>query len=212
MICGASINIADLYTKEKKYVVAEEYLTKSIAIATETGDLNNQKEAYLHLNKLYRETRRWGPALENYKMFIRIQDSVFNEENTKQSVRLEMNYEFDKKENETRAAQDKKDSIAQEEKEKQTIVRNAFIGGFIFVLLLALLILRGYRQKQKANLTIMQQKEEVEKAKHIIEEQKQEVEEKQKEILDSIRYAKRIQTALITSEKYIDKNLRRLNE
>lgn len=31
------------------------------------------------------------------------------------------------------------------------------------------------------------------------------VEEKQKEILDSIHYAKRIQTALLTSEKYIEK-------
>jgi hypothetical protein len=37
-----------------------------------------------------------------------------------------------------------------------------------------------------------------------------EVEEKQKEILDSIHYAKRIQKALIPSDKYIDKNLNRL--
>jgi hypothetical protein len=41
--------------------------------------------------------------------------------------------------------------------------------------------------------------------------QKQEVEEKQKEILDSIHYAKRIQTALLTSEYYIEKNLKRLS-
>ena len=38
------------------------------------------------------------------------------------------------------------------------------------------------------------------------------VEEKQKEILDSIRYAKRIQTALITSEKYIERNINRLSD
>lgn len=35
--------------------------------------------------------------------------------------------------------------------------------------------------------------------------------EKNKEITDSIHYAKRIQTALMTTEKYFDKNLRRLN-
>jgi len=34
------------------------------------------------------------------------------------------------------------------------------------------------------------------------------IEEKQKEILDSIHYAKRIQTALLPNEKYIDKHLK----
>jgi hypothetical protein len=36
------------------------------------------------------------------------------------------------------------------------------------------------------------------------------VDEKQKEILDSIHYAKRIQTALLPNEKYIDKTLTQL--
>jgi hypothetical protein len=36
------------------------------------------------------------------------------------------------------------------------------------------------------------------------------VEEKQKEILDSIYYARRIQRALITSEKYIENKLTKL--
>ena len=38
------------------------------------------------------------------------------------------------------------------------------------------------------------------------------IELKNKEILDSIRYAKRIQNSLMTSEKYIDKNLNRLQK
>jgi len=35
--------------------------------------------------------------------------------------------------------------------------------------------------------------------------QKELLEEKQKEILDSIRYAKRIQTSLLPTERYLDK-------
>jgi len=34
--------------------------------------------------------------------------------------------------------------------------------------------------------------------------------EKQKDILASIRYAKRIQKSLLANEKYLDKNLKRL--
>ena len=37
------------------------------------------------------------------------------------------------------------------------------------------------------------------------------IEDKQKEIVDSIKYAKRIQTALMTNENYITKSLGRLN-
>lgn len=50
------------------------------------------------------------------------------------------------------------------------------------------------------------------KAEKQLSEQKKMIEEKQKEILDSIHYAKRIQTALITGEKYIERNLNSLNK
>jgi hypothetical protein len=43
----------------------------------------------------------------------------------------------------------------------------------------------------------------------IISRQKEIVEEKQKEVLDSIRYAKRIQNSLLPTDRYIDKVLKR---
>ena len=45
-----------------------------------------------------------------------------------------------------------------------------------------------------------------------IELQKQLIEEKQKEILDSLHYAKRIQTSLLPTDKYIERNLKQLNK
>ena len=56
----------------------------------------------------------------------------------------------------------------------------------------------AYRQKNKAN--------------EIISHQKQLVEEKQREILDSIHYAKRIQIALLPTEKYIKRTLKFLQK
>jgi ligand-binding sensor domain-containing protein/serine phosphatase RsbU (regulator of sigma subunit) len=83
------------------------------------------------------------------------------------------------------------------------------------------------RQKQLEQLVlertseVVLQKDEAEKQKEIAdsqriiaeelrsvsEQQRHIVEEKQKEIVDSITYAKRIQTALLTSEEYISENL-----
>jgi hypothetical protein len=75
----------------------------------------------------------------------------------------------------------------------------------VVILVFFVLIYRSYKEKKRANMIITQQKQEVERQKHIVEM-------KQKEILDSIRYAKRIQTSLISSERSIEKNLKRLRE
>jgi serine phosphatase RsbU (regulator of sigma subunit) len=51
---------------------------------------------------------------------------------------------------------------------------------------------------------------ELVKQKELVDKAYQELHQKNKEVLDSIHYAKRIQTALITSEKTIEKSLNRL--
>jgi hypothetical protein len=92
--------------------------------------------------------------------------------------------------------QEKKDAITLEEKKKQNVIIYSICGVLGLVVAFAFFVYKSYLQKQKANLEITIQKNVIE--------------EKQKEILDSIRYAKRIQNALITSEKYISKNLDKL--
>jgi len=59
------------------------------------------------------------------------------------------------------------------------------------------------RANEKFEENILSRKKETEEQKHLVEE-------KQKEILDSIHYAKRIQSALLANDKYIDKNIKRL--
>jgi hypothetical protein len=78
-------------------------------------------------------------------------------------------------------------------------------GGLSLVLIFAGFMFNRFKVTQKQKGIIETQKKEVEIQKH-------QVEEKQKEILDSIKYAKRIQTALITNEKYIEKSLKHLKE
>jgi len=58
-------------------------------------------------------------------------------------------------------------------------------------------IFRFYRQNRRAKIIISQQKEEVEQKKNQIELQKELMEEKNREITDSIRYAKRLQDAIL---------------
>jgi hypothetical protein len=59
-------------------------------------------------------------------------------------------------------------------------------------------------QNETLEAQVKERTQEIQQQKHLIEE-------KNKEVMDSIRYAKRIQTALITSDKYISKVILRLN-
>jgi hypothetical protein len=100
-----------------------------------------------------------------------------------------------------------KEAEAQEKSRElgqQKLLRNIFIGGAAVLLLLSFVILRSLAKSRKANRIIQSQKKEVETQKLLLEE-------KQKEILESMRYAKRIQTSLLPTGKYIGRKLGELS-
>jgi serine phosphatase RsbU (regulator of sigma subunit) len=88
--------------------------------------------------------------------------------------------------------------------------RTVIVAGFLLVMVLTLLVIRGYNQKRKAyallevqNKQIMRQKEEIEANRDEISYQRDKIEQQRNEITDSIRYSKRIQTAVMPPENLI---------
>lgn len=197
-------NIGNLYTITGKFKDAEKYLKESITIDSSIGELNNLRQFEEGLSKLYDTTGRYKPSLIWYKKAMIIKDSLFNIDKDKALTRKELTYQYEKKEASEKAKQDKKEAVAEQDKKRQILLRNAFMAGFVLTLALAFFIFRGYRQKQKANVLITEQKEAVEqknivieKQKALVEQQKQLVEEKNQNILDSLTYAKRLQDAIL---------------
>jgi hypothetical protein len=142
------------------------------------------------------ETKDFKNAFNYYKQYIALKDTLKNEENIKKITKASMEYEFAKKEAATKLEQEKKEAIAAAESKKQKVIIFSVCGILILVVLFGIYAFRSFLQKKKINIEISRQK--------------QIIEEKQKEIVDSIYYARRIQNALITNERYIDKSLTRL--
>jgi len=191
-------NIGYVYLKKNNFSEAEKYLKQSLQTSKTLGLIKQEMEASEYLSDLYQTTKNYQKALEHYQNAMKLKDSIFNEEKNNEITRKEMNYEFEKKEAFAKAEQDKKDIIAKEKLAQKEKERNYFVFGFLILSVLLIFIYKGYRNKQKAN--------------EIISFQKQLVEAKQKEIIDSIEYAKRIQLSLLPNEKYIEKNINRLNK
>jgi tetratricopeptide (TPR) repeat protein len=187
-----------LYSKEKNYKKAEEYLLKGLDLAASIGTLDLQLDSYKDLSELYSKQKNFEKSLMYYKKYSEVKDSLFNEEKNKEITRHELNYEFEKKESELKAIQDKKEAVALAEKKKQEIFFWLVIAVAIAVAIIALIIFRSLKTTRKQ--------------KRMIEAQKELVEKKQQEVLDSIHYAKRIQQSLLPSDNYVDKSLKRLKK
>jgi tetratricopeptide (TPR) repeat protein len=173
---------------------------KKINLALEldkmTGTLPGLKEEYKGLAYCDSVQGNWKSAFENYRLFKLYTDSLFNNESSKITAELNTKFETQKKESQIalmKSESDKKELLRKEEQQKSRWIIFTVAGFLCLMSIFGVLMYRRWKVTQKQNI--------------VIEHQKQLVEEKQKEILDSIFYASRIQRALVTSERYIEKAL-----
>ncbi|MFH2096098.1 MAG: tetratricopeptide repeat protein [Bacteroidota bacterium] len=210
-VASVCLSIGSFYGERKQSGPAMKYYLKAIEIASEAGLPDVVKDAAGNLQSLYAEAGNFKKAYEYHVLFKQMSDSLLNESNIKSIAQLEMQYTFDRKQQETEFEQQKKELEHQAElveKEakikRERLLRNVFILGFLLILVLAFLILRSYLLKKKANRLLKEKNEEIQAQrdeiaaqKDLLQEQKEHIEEMHDELKDSIRYAKRIQTAVI---------------
>ncbi len=195
-------SISSVYLEKGKVNKAFAFATRSMKLAKELGSPENIRYSSQLLYEVYKKQKQFKPSLEMHELYIQMRDSINNAETRKASVKKQFQYEYEKKttaDSVKNVEQLKQEKLKYEhEIQQQKTYTYGGVIGFLLMIIVAAVSFRAFKQKQKAN--------------EIISRQKLIVDEKQKEILDSIYYAKRIQTALITSEKYIGKNIDRLNK
>ncbi|MHB8260277.1 MAG: tetratricopeptide repeat protein [Bacteroidia bacterium] len=182
-------NIGALYTKLHKTKEAQDYLNKGLALSKEIGSKEDIKESYAGLAKLDSAMGNYKAAFEHHKLFIIYRDSLNNEETQKKTIQSQMTYDFEKKEAVTKAQHDA-------ETKQQKIITWSVGAGFLLVLVFAGYVYRSLRIAKKQ--------------KQLIDKAYKELREKHEEIQASIRYAKRIQNAMLTPLRYINDSLNRL--
>ncbi len=177
---------------------ALDYHLRAFTIAKNKGFRDVERDNSESIADEYEGIHQPDSALKYYRHFIALRDTLLSQENTRKSVETEMNFQFDKKSAIEKVEQAKKDAIAESDKRRENTVLMFVVGGLLLVIVFSGFLFNRFRVTQSQ--------------KTIIEQQKTVVEEKQKEILDSIRYAKRIQQSLLPPEKYIDRTLERLRK
>lgn len=146
-----AFNLARLYLKQDKISLAYQYAKQAYDIAHKNKDIRVQKKSSEILASTCEKLGRYKDAYNYHVVFKQTSDSLFNEANIKEVTNLKNQYEFDKEKEAIAAEQAQKDAINKSEVKRERKLRNVFIGGSIIFLILALIILRNLKQKQKAN-------------------------------------------------------------
>jgi serine phosphatase RsbU (regulator of sigma subunit) len=171
--------LGNLYRNSGEFKKAEEHLKSALQISKELNALSILKDQEKYIYLLYDTIGNYNKALEHYKNFIAIKDSISNEENTRNNIKLQMQYEFEKKEALSLEENKREIQVLKEKEKRQTIFFYSIIGGFLALVVIAFLIFRNLKYTRQQNKIIQS---------------------KNKDILDSITYAKRIQEAILPSE------------
>ncbi len=154
--------IGNIYYAQGNYKSALEYLERCYEGAKNSDNKNYLSELYLSFARTNAKLNNYKNAYEFYLLYSDMKDTLLSELTGKQIMEINAKYDSEKKDKQLLK---KESEIKQQhaETEKQQTIRDIFIIGFGLVLVLAFIIFRGYRSKQKNNIIITEKKEEVEK-------------------------------------------------
>lgn len=194
------VNIANIYLLQGKLKEAETNGSTALQIAQEIGVPDKIQSAAHVLFQLYEKQHKGAEALQMHKLYVLMRDSLKNINSQKALITQNTKYEYEKKAavDSVKVFEEKKVIKAQLKQEKTQ--RFALYGGILLIGLFGAFMYNRFKVTQKQNVLIQEQKAE-------LQEQKELIEEAQKETLDSIHYAKRIQTALIANSAFVDEHL-----
>ncbi len=140
-ITNLLINIGNNYFKQKRYAEALNYQNQSIIPAKEIGYIEGIKEAEKSLSEIYQQLNDNGQALEHYKKYVAVRDSIFNETKSRQIAEMRAKYEVNQKEKEI--------ALLTNQKKLQEIELYSIISGILMIVVILFVLYNRHHVKQK---------------------------------------------------------------
>ena len=181
--------LGSLLAEQNKSSEALPFLNQGLKIFKELDARTEMIDIYEALAKSFEQQKNLTQAIYNLKQANKLRDEVFNKENATSIA--EMNALYETKEKEA-ALLKQQEQAKYEASQKQMIIVGSTIG-FLLLVVIVTISVRGNITKKKVNETLALQK--------------QQIEAKNRDITDSIQYAKRIQSAILPTNGLIEKAL-----
>ena len=191
-------NIGELYLEIDDLSSALLYGKKGLALAQEVGVIKVIEDASNLLYKVYEKTGDHKKALKMHELHVLVRDSVLKIENNEAFIKLKYQYKYKKHADSLKAEQIKqdllnkaeqkrKDDISNKEAEKKNMIIIVSVIVCVLVMIFSFFIFKRFKVSQK---------------------QKMVIEIQHKELTESIAYARRIQAAVLPSDRVVKDHLK----
>ncbi len=186
-------NIGSIYYEQKDYPHAKQYFDRAYQLAIELNSLSKKILSLENLTLLHRDIGDYKKAVDYSVECWSLKDTLYNKDQAEVTAEMQARFGTEKKQQEN--------EILNLKVKSESFIKTIFIIAAGLLLVLAFFIFRGLRQKQKVNVALEEKNKIIEEQKQTVEHQKHIVEEQNKDITDSIKYAERIQTAILPPDK-----------
>ena len=130
---ASELNKYHVKTKRDALLLSRAYMDSSAKVFIELGMLED--ETYFVISQIDSIFGNYKDAFLNFRKSVATKELLYGREKTKSIAQMQMQYEFDKKEIEAKAEQERKYII-------QRNIRNSIIGGMMAALIVLVLVIR----------------------------------------------------------------------
>lgn len=183
-ISEVCVHIGEIYNRMKMPDSAAVYLSTGARLAEEIKDYYNLDNFYAALSKTFEAKGSYDSALFYQRKLQQVKDTLYNLNKSSLVSEMETKLKSEKQQAEI-------ELLNAKDARKDLLLYGTIVVA-VLILLMGILALNRYLVKKRSNELLSKQNSE-------IQEQKEIIEEKNKDITGSIRYAQRIQNAIMPS-------------
>lgn len=205
-IAGLGHNIGVIYEENGEYKKAKKYIDASFAIRKKMDNKNFLMDSYHTLSNVYSGLGLYKESNQFLWEYVDLKDSLYSDEMKEKIAEMRTLYETQQFEDSLQISQQKEqnavlsnEKITAENKRKSEQIY-WLIGILILAAVAIFIAFRSSQQRKATNVKLKANNEEILMQKEMIEE-------KNKDIMASITYAKRIQTAILPPKKLVKEYL-----
>lgn len=185
---------------------AVSYGTQAFQLAEELDALRLKNFLAENMLEIYMRLGNMEKAMDYAQIYMATRDSLFNEEKARAIEEMDTKYETEKKQQQIELQQSQliaRDATIRQQK----TVRNALFAGLLAVVLIIIVVIYAYVQKRRDNRKITEQNAQILEANEELKVLNEAISLQNNEIVDSISYAQRIQSAMLPPESYLNELL-----
>jgi serine phosphatase RsbU (regulator of sigma subunit) len=192
--------LATVYKNQNQLSRAEEFGLKSLQMAQKMTIRLEVQEASQTLAEIYKAQQNYQKAYQYQSLFIAVKDSIQNETTAKKMGSIRTSYEVSKKQAEI--------DLLNKDKRIQALINYSLVGGLGLIVLLAFILYRNNRLKQKSNLILKRKNIAIEQQQKEILVQNEELQQRQDEIMTQRDYIEERNSELELKNQEIKNNIK----